>query len=383
MSTPFNRRKFVTGSLAAAAAAGVADFGFLNNLPALAADEAKANPKTVQFSPDVEPLVRLIEDTDRDKLLEAVADRVRAGVSYQQLLSAVLLAGVRGIKPRPVGFQFHAVLVVNSAHLASLAATDNDRWLPLFWALDNFKVSQATNKKSNAGWMMSAVEEGKLAPASTAQKRFTEAMDAWDEDGADAAVVPLVRTASAGEVYELFWRYGARDFRDIGHKAIYVANSYRTLQTIGWRHAEPVLRSLTFALLEHKGDNPAKGDDVADRPWRENRKRAADFGQNWRAGKASPEATADFLAALRTSNESESCDKLVEMVKKGVSPASLWDGLFLMAGELLMRQPGIVGIHCVTSTNALHFAYRRPATTRRGGCCCCKGRRSWRCSARA
>jgi len=37
MSTPINRRGFVTGSLAAAAAAGLADFGFLNTLPALAA----------------------------------------------------------------------------------------------------------------------------------------------------------------------------------------------------------------------------------------------------------------------------------------------------------------------------------------------------------
>jgi hypothetical protein len=361
MSVPINRRRFVTGSLAAAAAAGLADFGFLNTLPALAADEAKANPKTVQLSPDIEPLVRLIEDTDREKLLEAVAARIKDGVSYQQLLSAVMLAGVRGIKPRPVGFQFHAVLVINSANLASMAATDKDRWLPLFWALDNFKSSQATNKKSNDGWMMPPVEEAKLAPETEARKRFIAAMDDWDEEGSDRAVVPLARTGSSGEVYELFWRYGARDFRDIGHKAIYVANSWRTLQTIGWRHAEPVLRSLVSALLEHKGDNPAKGDDVADRPWRENIKRAADFGPNWRTGKVSPEATADFLAALRTANESESCDKVVEMVKKGVSPDSLWDGLFLMAGELIARQPGIVGIHCVTSTNALHFAYQTTA----------------------
>ena len=48
----------------------------------------------------------------------------------------------------------------------------------------------------------------------------------------------------------MFWRYGARDFRDIGHKAIFVANSYRTLVTIGWRHAEPILRSLAYALLD-------------------------------------------------------------------------------------------------------------------------------------
>ncbi len=361
MSTPIDRRGFVTGSLAAAATAGLADFGFLHTLPAVAADEAKATPKTVQFSPDIEPLVRLIEDTDRDKLIEAAAVRVREGTSYQQLLSAVLLAGVRGIKPRPVGFQFHAVLVINSAHLASLSANDKDRWLPLFWALDNFKSSQATNKKSNDGWMMSVVEESKLAPPTEAQKRFTAAMDDWDVDGADQAIVPLARTASASEVYELFWRYGARDFRDIGHKAIYVANSWRALQTIGWRHAEPVLRSLAFALLEHDGDNPAKRDADPDRPWRENLKRATQIGANWRAGKASPEATADFLAALRTGSESETCDKAVEMLKKGVAADSLWDGLFLMAGELLMRQPGIVGIHCVTSTNALHYAYQTTA----------------------
>ena len=360
MSVPINRRGFVKGSLAAATAAGLADFGFLNTLPALAADE-KATPKTVRLSPDIEPLVRLIEDTDRAKLIEAAAAQIRDGVSYQQLLSAVLLAGVRGIKPRPVGFQFHAVLVVNSAHLASLAANDKDRWLPLFWALDNFKASQATNKEKNAGWMMSPVEEGKLAPESEARQRFIEAMDNWDEEGVDRAAIPLVRTSSASEVYELFWRYGARDFRDIGHKAIYSANSWRTLQTIGWRHAEPVVRSLAFAILEHSGGNPAKGDDVADRPWRENIKRAAEIPANWRAGKAAPGATADFLKVLRTADESDACAQAVELLKKGISPDSLWDGLFLMAGELLMRQPGIVGIHCVTSTNALHYAYQTTA----------------------
>ena len=36
----------------------------------------------------------------------------------------------------------------------------------------------------------------------------------------------------------------------------------------------------------------------------------------------------------------------------------MWDGLFLGAGELLMRQPGIVGLHSLTTLNALHYAYR-------------------------
>ena len=61
---------------------------------------------------------------------------------------------------------------------------------------------------------------------------------------------------------------------------------------------------------------------------------------------------------MRSASSAEACDKTVEMIKGGVHPDSLWDGLFLTAGELLMRQPGIVGVHCVTSVNALHYAYQ-------------------------
>jgi len=53
-------------------------------------------------------------------------------------------------------------------------------------------------------------------------------------------------------LFDLFARYGSRDFRDIGHKIIYVAGAFRALEVIGWQHAEPVLRSLTFALLKHE-----------------------------------------------------------------------------------------------------------------------------------
>ena len=42
----------------------------------------------------------------------------------------------------------------------------------------------------------------------------------------------------------------------------------------------------------------------------------------------------------------------------GVAPQSIWDALFTGAGELLLRQPGIVSLHAATSTNALHHAYQ-------------------------
>ena len=213
----------------------------------------------MRLQPEIEPLVRLLEDTPRERLLEEVAGRIKKGLSYQEVLAALLLAGVRNIQPRPsVGFKFHAVLVVNSAHLASLGSPDSDRWLPIFWALDHFKelAGPATSARGTGRWR--PVDEKAVPPPGRAREAFIAAMDRWDEAAADAAVAGLARTAGANEIYELFVRYGARDFRDIGHKAIYVANSWRTLNCIGWQHAEPVLRSLAYALLQHGKGNPAE-----------------------------------------------------------------------------------------------------------------------------
>jgi hypothetical protein len=360
MLSSHSRRDFVTGAVKVGTLAAFGDFAFLRQLPAVSADQVQPQRNRVQLSPDIEPLVRLLEDTPRERLMEAVVQRIRGGTSYQDLLSAVMLAGVRGIRPRPVGFKFHAVLVINSAHLASLAARDQERWLPLLWACDNFKTSQARNREEG-GWVMPPPAESQVPDPAHARARFVEAMDRWDEEGADRAVTGLVRSAGAAEVIELFWRYGARDFRDIGHKAIYAANSWRTMQTIGWRHAEPVMRSLAFAILEHRGGNPAQGDDEADRPWRQNLRLVTRIRADWQRGRLTPSAGADMLAALRTGSPAEGSERVVRMLNEGIDPACVWDGLFLMAGELLMRQPGIVGIHCVTSVNALHFAYRASA----------------------
>jgi hypothetical protein len=337
------------------------DLSFLSKLRPVSADEATPDPKLVRLDAGIEPLVRLLEETPRNRLLEEVAGRIKKGLNYRELLAALQLAGVRNVQPRPrVGFKFHAVLVVNSAHLASLSSPDADRWLPIFWSLDYFKAAQAQNQEET-GWRMSPVNETKVPSARKARQAFVQAMDAWDEDAADAAVAGLARSTGANEVFELFARYGPRDFRDIGHKAIFVANSWRTLQCIGWQHAEPILRSLACALLRFDKVNPAKGDEPADRPYRRNQGIAAKIRSEWQEGKPIKDATADLLAVLREGSEDETCDKVVAMLNGGTAPQSVWDGLFAGAGELLMRHPGIIALHSVTSTNAMHFAYQQSA----------------------
>ncbi len=358
MNAITTRRHFLQTAASAGAALGLGQLGFLSQLRPVSAAEAKLEPRAVRFNPDIEPLVRLLEDTPRERLLEEVGTRIKRGLAYQELLAALLLAGVRNIQPRPVGFKFHAVLVINSAHLASLASPDAERWLPIFWALDHFKSSQAQDVKEG-DWTMAPVDEARVPSATRAKQAFIEAMDQWDEPAADAAAVGLARGASAHEIFELFSRYGARDFRDLAHKAIYVANSWRTLQCIGWHHAEPVLRSLAYALLDRgRDENPAKSDLPADRPGRRSLELREKIRADWLVGQPDRAAVLEMLRATREGSAVDASGKVVELLNRGVAPQSLWDALFEGAGELLVNEPGIRALHAFTATNAMHFAFQ-------------------------
>lgn len=355
----WTRRKFIRDTTGGAlfAAGGLGMFG---SLPRVSAEDARVDGRHVRFNPEIEPLVRLLEDTPRERLLEEVGQRVKSGTSYREVLAALMLAGVRNIQPRPVGFKFHAVLVVHSAHLASLNSPDSDRWLPVFWALDQFKSSQARDV-AEGDWTMAAVDEGSVPAADRAGTVFAGAMDRWDEAEADIAAAALARGGNTQAAFDLFCRYGARDFRDIGHKAIYVANSWRTLQTIGWQHAEPVLRSLAYALLMHSGGNPAEDDALADRPGRVNHERLKQIRATWNGGDHRQDTVMEMLAVLRSGTWDDASAKVVELLNRGSAPQALWDALFQGAAELLMRRPGIVSLHACTTANAMNHAFRHVA----------------------
>ncbi len=358
MSKRASRRDFLQTAVATGAAIGAGDLAFLSSLPTVsAADMRLQQGGAVQLSADMEPLVRLLEETHRSRLLEVVADRIRGGLTYRELLAALLLAAVRNVQPRPsVGFKFHAVLVVNSVHLAALASPEQDRWLPIFWALDYFKDSQARDEREG-DWTMGPVDESAVPAADKAHRAFVDAMENWDESAADAAIAGLARNATEKEIFELFYRFGVRDLRSIGHKAIFVANAQRTLKFVGRPRSEPVLRSLAYALLMHEEGNPAQRDADADRPWRQNQELVRRLRVDLGAGEPSSEATIDLLTTLRTGSHQDASAAVVDLLNRGVHIQSIWDAIFCGASELLLRQPGIVALHAVTTTNAVHFAY--------------------------
>ena len=306
----------------------------------------------------VESLVRLLEVTPRDQVVEKVGGEIKKGASYLDVLAALLLAGVQHVQPRPsVGYKFHTVLAVISYHLIGDGLPERDRWLPVFWGIDYFKAAQASDV-SEGDWRLSAVDEAAMPSAYMAGTALVQAMLRWYEPAADAAAAAVARHLKPKSAFELFCPLGARDFRSIGHKAIFVMCAQRTLDLVGWHHAEPVLRSLAYALLMHEGGNPADRNDLADLPWRRNEKLGGKIRGDWKDGRLSLEATTELLGVLRSGSYEDAADAVIERLNHGASPTSVWDAIFCGAAELQLRLPNIVALHAVTTTRAIYHAYQ-------------------------
>ena len=68
MATLPDRRRFLSNTLTGSAAFGMAQFGFLQNLPHVTAEETKADPNLAAVHSEVAPLVRLCSRGRRSAL---------------------------------------------------------------------------------------------------------------------------------------------------------------------------------------------------------------------------------------------------------------------------------------------------------------------------
>jgi hypothetical protein len=307
----------------------------------------------------VTALLKLLEDSPRQNLPHELARRIRAGLRYEELLAALSLAAVRNVQPYPdVGFKYHAVLVLRSIHSTTEHLSTRDQWLPIAWAADYFKATQA-QERATSGWHLPTRPATAVSSAPAARRALITALDNWDRDPADAAIVNYAQVARPDEIFGLLFPYGARDLRDIGHKAIAVSNAHSLIALLGSAHAEPILRSTVAALQNSEGDpNPASRELRPDIPWRRNQKRLREIPPSWRQGRNDPGARVELRAALYRVSEEDAGTIVVEMLQRGISPDAIWQVLFDTAAELFMHLPSVVSLHAQTTANALHYAFR-------------------------
>jgi len=156
--------------------------------------------------------------------------------------------------------------------------------------------------------------------------------------------------------------------------AILVANSCRLLETIGWQHAEPVMRYVTAGL---SGWPRNDADGPQNQPYPANLERVAKFADrlpgNWSGTAADEGLTRELVASVRTGKVDETCDLAVRRLADGKAQAgAVWDAVHLAAGELVLsskphnshRPVNSAALHSNTAANALHYAFRSSGRTK-------------------
>ena len=339
-----NRRKFLRASGSAAALS-------------LSGGLSPARP--AQALPEVGALHRLIEETPHERVAAELAALIGDGLDHHRTLAALAVATSRRVRPFPhVGFKYHTVLALQAVHLTALNLPHQERWLPVFWALDYFKRAQEQERRQS-GWTMGPRPRPVAGTVEAARRRLIDALDRWDPEAVDPAILDFARLATPEQLSEILFRYGARDLRAIGHKAIAVQNVHRLLPIVGPEYAPPVLRSLAAALQNHGYDpNPAARDLPSDRTWREFQAMLGAVPKTWKQGRHDDAARNELVRTLRDVSEPDAGRAVIDLLKHGVSTDSIWEGLFATAAEVVLRRPAVVPVHAQTSANAFHYAFR-------------------------
>jgi hypothetical protein len=335
------RRGFLRHATAAAAL-GLPDLTSFRTVVAGAVQDPPAVDR-IQFSPDLEPIVRLIEESPREKCVAALAEQLRRGLTYRQFMSAIFMAAVRKQNSH------HSVYLVHSAHQISLDLRSEERLLPLFWAVDHYKWQQGDFPTPPLAPLKGDVPSGEKAAA-----EFDDAMQRLEVDRAERAVVGLARGLGPRQAMERLWPHGCRDLGFIGHKAISLSSCWRVMETIGWRHAEPVLRFVVRDVVGQDQYYPANVERVD--------RHLGGLPAGWRTGDASPEVTLELVGLMRQGKSVDACDLACKHLGGGAGAQSIWDAVHVGAAELLIAygsSSGMAGrpLHLNTAANALHHAY--------------------------
>src|SRR5262249_39756180 len=158
---------------------GLADVPWLHGLAAFGAEPP---PDKVRFGPEIEPIVRLIEETPRERCVPVFIDQLRRGLPYRRFLAAAFFACVRKEHSN------HHVYNIHSVHQVSLDVRPEERLLPLFWAVNAFKQRQEDFPAPPLTEL-----RGPFPSAANAAGEFREAMQRADLNRAEPALVTLAR----------------------------------------------------------------------------------------------------------------------------------------------------------------------------------------------
>ncbi len=196
----------------------------------------------IQYSADLEPLVRLIEDTPPTEILERTMEKLRAGVPMTTMLTASALAVTRSsdLPPGHHGGPLHPVAGLHAINMLSHRLEGEQRFLPILQhvALSNKHIHHPEMgpyvlldfKPLDAG----GVEATKAA--------FLHSCTRGETNKADHFFLWLWQNIPAIEAFDLLMSVAIPKNVLDDHYFIYPAFTWRALEDIGQEHTAVLMR---------------------------------------------------------------------------------------------------------------------------------------------
>lgn len=331
MMTQHTRREFLAdvgrGMLVAGVGAATAlDLGLT---PALA-DEAAGQP--LDFGPR-EPLVRLMQETPANRLLPALADRLRGGTPLRELVAAAALANARTFGGQDyVGF--HTLMALPPAwHMAQELPRDRQP-LPVFKVL-----YRNTRRIQEHGGRSGEVLHG-ITPDSQTHADGAHLLDAVkhaDMERAERTFAGIAQGSPEEAFNELLL---AVQYESEVHRVVLPYRAWALLDLVGREHAHTLLRqSVRYCVDNETPKYNARqkgGRDVLPQLLDEHKLLSRPLGtrpmdDGW---------VAELSRTIFGSAPEQAAGAVAAALAEGASPHAIGEALSLAANQLVLRDAG-------------------------------------------
>jgi len=343
------RRCFLKAATASGALLGLGDLSAFGHLAAAETNEASRRSWQVRYGADIEPIVRLIEETPAERCTEVMVEQLRRGLSYRDFMAALLLAGLRN--GSDLGY-YHCIYMIHAANQLSLDAPVGEQMLAMFGTMDHFKYWQNRRAGESNHFGMQRLPQ-KVPDSSKALSQFQAAMASGDSDAAEQAILCLSRTEGRTRLFDLIAQYA---YRAGGvHNWIFLSHTWRVLDEIGWERAEPVWRLMARLLAGRSEWMETWYLPNLRRPGVE----ISALPAGWAEPSGDPGLSRELLATMGERNADGAFQHVItELARGSVRAGAVWDAIHLAASEAYLRGDTTNALHSNTGLNALHYAFR-------------------------
>jgi hypothetical protein len=294
--------------------------------PALAGDD----PAALAFG-DLEPIVALLQETPKDKLLPAVVEKLNDGMSLKRLTAAAAFANARTFGGENY-FGFHVFMALAPAFQMAADMPAGHGALPMLKVLyRNAHYSQEVGGRKNEVLKpMTPAEAG-------SGEAVRKAVNAGDRTAAEQVLAAVAKTSPEKALEAALM--GVEDNHDV-HTVVLPWRAFAMLDIVGRDHATTLLRQSVRQCAKQCADRKHRGDEMA-------KARAILPGllEKHRLPKDTPgtraaeDAWIDRLSHTILAGTPEQAGEAVAMaLAEGFSSEHVGEAVSLAANQLVLRQ---------------------------------------------